>query len=132
MEEKRDVQLDQKIKVYLIAANEIIHRKASTYHNLGLSQLQVTWGYIQQFNTTCAQPLRKALLNGLPVDDLPDRLEVFGLAVLVLQAAYGLAEKNNRGDQRHLLVGVLPSINTKEGLELSNNGVLVLKCDLDK
>jgi len=30
--------------------------------------------------------LREALLNGLPVDHIPDGLEVLGLAVLVLQA----------------------------------------------
>lgn len=30
--------------------------------------------------------LREALLNGLPVDDVPDGLEVLGLTVLVLEA----------------------------------------------
>lgn len=30
--------------------------------------------------------LGKALLHGLPVDDVPDGLEVLGLAVLVLEA----------------------------------------------
>lgn len=37
-------------------------------------------------NTQCLELLREALLNSLPVDDLPDGLEVFGLTVLVLEA----------------------------------------------
>ena len=52
--------------------------------------------------------LLKALRNGAPVDDLPDGAEVLGLAVLVLQ-----------------IVGVLPSVDTHEGLEVAGHGVLV-------
>ncbi len=46
--------------------------------------------------------------HGLPVDDIPDGVEVLGLAVLVLQ-----------------VVGVLPGINAQQGDERAGNGVLV-------
>lgn len=82
--------------------------------------------FISNKSTTCTQDLRETLLHVLPVDHIPDSLEVFGLAVLVLQAAYGLAKITTQENGRDLLVGVLPSINTEEGLELTNNGVLVL------
>ena len=52
--------------------------------------------------------LLQPLLSGLPVDNVPDGREVLGLAVLVLQ-----------------VVGVLPGVDTKDGAELANNGVLV-------
>jgi hypothetical protein len=59
--------------------------------------------------------LLEALLSRLPVDDIPDGLKVFGLAVLVIK-----------------VVSVLPRINTEDGLELANNGILVCVCpDLD-
>jgi len=54
-------------------------------------------------------PSREPLLGGLPVDHVPDVLEVLCLAVLVLE-----------------VVGVLPGIDTQDGLELSDDGVLVL------
>jgi len=52
--------------------------------------------------------LRKSLLRSLPVKDVPDRLEVLGLAVLVLE-----------------VIGVLPSIDAQNGGKLANNWVLV-------
>lgn len=36
-------------------------------------------------------PLREPLLNGLPVDNIPDGLEILGLAVLILEAVLQLA-----------------------------------------
>jgi hypothetical protein len=51
----------------------------------------------------------KALLSSLPVDNLPDSLEVLNLTVLVLK-----------------VVGVLPSVDSDDGLVLSDDGVLVL------
>jgi hypothetical protein len=80
---------------------------------------------IAKESTRYAQNLSKTLLNSLPVNHLPDGLEILGLAVLVLQAACALAEVG-RESPKHLLVGVLPSIDTEEGLELADNGVLVL------
>lgn len=50
----------------------------------------------------------KSLSDVAPVDHLPDGAEVLGLAVLVLE-----------------VVGVLPGVNTHEGLEVSGDGVLV-------
>lgn len=50
------------------------------------------------------EPLR----HGLPVDDVPDGAEVFGLAVLVLQ-----------------IVGVLPGINSQQRDQVASNRVLV-------
>lgn len=55
-----------------------------------------------------AQRLSKSLLSSLPVQHIPDGLEVLGLAVLVLQ-----------------VVGVLPSINTQDWGELASDWVLV-------
>jgi hypothetical protein len=40
------------------------------------------------FNHGLCQHLLEALLGRLPVDDIPDRLEVLGLAVLVLEAVH--------------------------------------------
>ena len=56
--------------------------------------------FISNKSTTCTQDLREALLHVLPVDHIPDSLEVFGLAVLVLQATYGLAETAILGNSR--------------------------------
>ncbi len=92
---------------------------------IGKSTCQME-AFISNKSTTCAQGLRETLLHVLPVDHIPDRLEVFGLAVLVLQAADRLAETTIQGNGTNLLVSVLPSINTKERLELTDNGVLVL------
>ena len=50
----------------------------------------------------------KSLGDSAPVDDLPDGAEVLSLAVLVLE-----------------VVGVLPGVNSEEGLEVASNGVLV-------
>jgi hypothetical protein len=80
---------------------------------------------IAKESTRYGQNSSKTLLNSLPVDHLPDCLEILGLAVLVLQAACALAEVG-RESPKHLLVGVLPSIDTEEGLELADNRVLVL------
>jgi hypothetical protein len=52
--------------------------------------------------------LLQPLLRRLPVNNIPHSREVLGLAVLVLQ-----------------VVGVLPGINTKNGAELADDGVLV-------
>jgi hypothetical protein len=54
------------------------------------------------------QHLLETLLGRLPVDNVPDGLEVLCFAVLVLQ-----------------VVCVLPGIHTQDGPELSNDGVLV-------
>lgn len=59
--------------------------------------------------------LLEALLSSLPVNDIPNSAEVFGLAVLILQ-----------------VVSVLPRIDTKDRAELADNGVLVcVGADLD-
>jgi len=55
--------------------------------------------------------LLQSLLNRLPVDDIPDRRKVLGLAVLVLQ-----------------VVGVLPRIDTQERGVLAHHRVLVGVC----
>lgn len=57
---------------------------------------------------SCAHHLSKSLLRSLPVQHIPDGLEVLDLAVLVLQ-----------------VVGVLPCINTQDWGELSGDWVLV-------
>jgi hypothetical protein len=70
--------------------------------------------------------LLEALLGRLPVDHIPDGLEVLRFTVLVLEAVIvspWAALGNVTGD---LLVSMLPSIDTKNRPELSNNGVLVL------
>lgn len=54
----------------------------------------------------------EALGHSLPVDNVPDGVKVFGLAVLVLQ-----------------VVGVLPSIDTKKRLEVAGDRVLVRASD---
>lgn len=50
----------------------------------------------------------ESLRDSLPVDDIPDSTEVFGLSVLVLQ-----------------VVGVLPCVNTEQGDQVASNRVLV-------
>ena len=72
--------------------------------------------------------LREALFNGLPVDDVPNGLEVLGLAVLVLEANTCQHPVHSYPTTVDLLVGVLPGVNTEEGLELTNDRVLVLLC----
>lgn len=76
--------------------------------------------------------LLETLLGSLPVQDLPDSLEILGLAVLVVEAK---KRKNVRCVSRvcvqhapgsNLLVSVLPSINAQQRSHLSNHGVLVL------
>lgn len=54
----------------------------------------------------------ESLRNSLPVDDIPNRAEVFGLSVLVLQ-----------------VVGVLPSVDTEQRNQVAGNRVLVRACD---
>src|ERR1700753_3619535 len=39
------------------------------------------------FFFTIAHQLLETLLGGLPVDNVPDRIKIFGLAVLILEAA---------------------------------------------
>lgn len=56
-------------------------------------------------------PHLETLLGGLPVKDIPDGLEVLGLAVLVLE-----------------VVCVLPCIDTQDGSVLADNWVLVCVC----
>lgn len=56
-------------------------------------------------------PLLKSLLNSLPVDHIPDSIEVLGLAVLILE-----------------IVGMLPSINTKQRNVSADNRILVGVC----
>ena len=70
--------------------------------------------------------LSEALLDGLPVDDIPDGGEVLGLAVLVLEARQMVSTGKGPSKQEFLLVGVLPSVNTEQRLELADDGVLVL------
>ena len=72
------------------------------------------YGYIQ-YNVGIKSIIRasrirllEALLGSLPVDNIPDGVEVLGLLVLVLE-----------------VVGVLPSVNTEDRSELTNNGILV-------
>lgn len=70
--------------------------------------------------------LLEALLSGLPVDDVPDGVEVLGLAVLVLEASKIVSGRGRiDGGAFDLLVGVLPGINTKDRSELANDSVLV-------
>lgn len=52
--------------------------------------------------------LFKPLRDGAPVYDVPDSTKVLGFAVLVLQ-----------------VVGVLPSINSKERLEVTGDRILI-------
>lgn len=69
---------------------------------------------------------REALLNGLPVDDIPDGREVLDLAVLVLEAMMWSVLADSCMEWGFLLVGVLPSVNAEQRLELTDNRVLVL------
>lgn len=55
--------------------------------------------------------LLESLLGRLPVDNIPDSAEVFGLAVLVLK-----------------VVCVLPRVNSEQGAELANDRILVRIC----
>jgi hypothetical protein len=57
------------------------------------------------------QNLLQPLLSRLPVNNIPNSREVLRLAVLVLQ-----------------VVRVLPGVNTKDGTELTDHGVLVGVC----
>ena len=61
-----------------------------------------------QYTTFLDNLCGEALLHSLPVDNLPDGLEVLGLAVLVLE-----------------VVGVLPGVDAEEGLVVAGDGVLV-------
>lgn len=70
--------------------------------------------------------LLEALLGGLPVDNVPDGLEVLGLTVLVLETGNSLALRL-RPQIEDSLVGVLPRIDAQQWPELTNNGVLVLR-----
>jgi hypothetical protein len=72
--------------------------------------------------------LLEALLSRLPVNDVPNRLEVFSLAVLVIEAVTILAHKNLptvKQYKTNLLVRMLPRINTENRTELSNDRILV-------
>lgn len=76
--------------------------------------------------------LLKSLFCGLPVDNIPDRREIFGFPVLVLQAVMLLApapvynEKLIAFDEGYVLIGMLPRIDPQQWYELSHNRVLVL------
>jgi hypothetical protein len=70
-------------------------------------------------------PSLEALLGRLPVHHVPDSLEVFRLAVLVLETMRMSASYKN-SSSRSLLVGVFPSINSEDRAELANDGVLIL------
>lgn len=69
----------------------------------------------------------EALLRRLPVDDIPDGLEVLRLAVLVLETAMALAHRTNvkKEEGRDSLVCMLPRINSQDGPELPHHGVLI-------
>ena len=69
----------------------------------------------------------KALLGGLPVDYIPDGLEVLGLAVLVLEANDFVSSYSRPQEcAKYLLVSVLPGINAEDGSELPDDRVLIL------
>lgn len=65
----------------------------------------------QRYYTPVIRPLLQPALNRLPVNNIPNSTEVFRLSVLVLQ-----------------IVCMLPSINTQQWCELSNDRVLVGIC----
>lgn len=84
-------------------------------------------GYIPPTPHYYITNLLEALLGGLPVDDLPDCLEVFGLAVLVLETVTTVrACTDDRKIECYILIGVLPSINAENWAEPANDGILVL------
>jgi len=57
---------------------------------------------------SCPIHLLKPLLGSLPVDDVPNRLEVLGLSVLVVE-----------------VIRMLPGIDAEKGAELADDGILV-------
>lgn len=85
-----------------------------------------------QYTTFLDNLCGEALLHSLPVDNLPDGLEVLGLAVLVLQTvecvciSYCSPALDGRASKGYLLISMLPGVNAKKRLELTNNRVLVL------
>lgn len=76
---------------------------------------------LQYFHFTfCAQscylpinsaPLLQSSLNSLPVNHIPNSIEILRLAVLILQ-----------------IIRMLPSINTQQRCEFANDGILVGIC----
>ena len=57
--------------------------------------------------------LLETLLGRFPVDHVPDSVEVFGLAVLVLQATQRQHDDAMFGRIGNPLIGVLPSVNAQ-------------------
>lgn len=67
----------------------------------------------------------KSLLNRLPVNHLPDSLEILGLAILVLETILvSIASGKVRGKDK--LVGMLPGIDSQERGELPDDSILIL------
>ena len=73
--------------------------------------------------------LLESLLGRLPIDDVPDCVEVFGFTVLILKTitCQRLSPLWTVGN---ILVSVFPRIYTQERPELPNNRVLILKRSL--
>lgn len=82
----------------------IQHLKLSWHRHVTSRLVSIPFSHL----TPNDQRLSKSLLSSLPVQHIPDSLEVFSLAVLVLK-----------------VISVLPSINTQDWSELASDWVLV-------
>jgi hypothetical protein len=68
----------------------------------------------------------EALLSRLPVDDVPDGLEILRLAVLILETVHVLASApKSQTLMIDLLVRMLPSIHSQNRSELPNHRILI-------
>lgn len=71
----------------------------------------------------------KSFLGSFPMNNIPDRIEVFCFAVLVLETVQFVSSRSvwSVVDRRQdILVGVLPGIDSKQGDKLSNDRILIL------
>jgi hypothetical protein len=70
--------------------------------------------------------LSETLLSCLPVDYIPHSVEVFDLAVLVLETEVLVSIGDSvSSDRKDSLVRMLPCINSKQWLESANNRILI-------
>src|ERR1700676_3497667 len=66
---------------------------------------------LQGFLLLCSSVV---LRGGVPIDDVPPSLDVIGAHVLIFQ-----------------VVGVLPNVNTENGLGTERNGRVLIRCRID-
>lgn len=92
--------------------------------------------FILSYTLRAPQFLGEALLSRLPINHIPDSIEVFSLPILVLQAASQIIDQHNRFHIRtshtrkgiHSLISMLPRINPQQRLKLPHHRILIRIC----